>query len=255
MTETLYAHVWETLSREKIMHQTTLGLDYLHGLKGGFIHRNIHGRNVLVAEIESSSGKHYVVKLSDFRFGKSIVNDGNLQSNTRSPTGWTAPEIVNRGNVGPRTDVFILGCFFYYVLSGGEHPFGDNIGNPNRESNILNNKPDWTQHTPKAEAAKDNNFKNLRKETQEKLKAIIETYLELMKRMTSANTSDRPTTGQILRHFDTKEYFPIYSDNTTAIAASTDGSKSVAATRPGLCLIFHQDQFPNVNTSLFIHTK
>ena len=236
MTESEYkevAVVLKTLTREKIMQQTTLGLDYLHGLEGGFIHRNIHGRNVLVAEIPTSSDTHYVVKLSDFRFGKSIIKEGNQQSNTRSPFCWSAPEIENVGKVSPKTDVFILGCFFYYVLSGGHHPFGCNTDYPSRNFNIRNNKPKWNQH-----AAKDN-YKNLTDEAPKKLITMVENYLELMKRMTSSDASDRPTTSQILRHFDTKEYFPIYSD--------TVRSKSSTATRPGLCVIFHQDQFDNVS--------
>lgn len=33
--------------------------------------------------------------------------------------------------------MFSLGCIYYYVLSGGEHPFGTHF---HRTSNILNNK-------------------------------------------------------------------------------------------------------------------
>ena len=128
------------------------------------------------------------------------------------------------GNVGSWTDVYILGCFFYYVLSGGNHPFDRNDDQSNRASNIKNNKPNWAQHTD------DKN-------------AMVENYLELMEGMTSFNKRDRPTTSQILRHFDTKEYFPIYSD--------TVRSKSTAATRPGLCVIVHQEHFDNVSTQLY----
>ena len=222
--ETLYAHVWKTLSREKIMHQTTMGLDYLHGLEGEFIHRNIHGRNVLVAEIPTSSDTHYVVKLSDFRFGKAALKD-TKNSLTKASSGWIAPEMNDpKAMLGPWTDVFILGCFFYYVLSGGHHPFGRNIEQPNRETNIGNNKPKWYQHT---------DDKNV----------MVEKYLELMKGMTSFDARDRPTTGQILRHFDTKDYYNIYPK----IAAPSDGSKKPSATRPGLCVIFHQDKFDEVS--------
>ena len=106
------------------MHQTALGLDYLHGLEGNIIHRNIHARNVLVAEIVSGSNTRYVVKLSDFLFSKSIMNEWDQQQSNRPfPSGWTAPEIEKQGdNLGPWTDVFILACFFYYILSGGSSP-------------------------------------------------------------------------------------------------------------------------------------
>lgn len=31
-------------------------------------------------------------------------------------------------------DIFSLGCVFYYVISGGKHPFGDSL---RRQANIL----------------------------------------------------------------------------------------------------------------------
>lgn len=34
-------------------------------------------------------------------------------------------------------DIFSLGCVFYYVLSKGKHPFGDNL---KRQANILANE-------------------------------------------------------------------------------------------------------------------
>ncbi len=34
----------------------------------------------------------------------------------------------------PKTDVFLMGCYFYYVLTGGIHPFGKNFDN--RRKNI-----------------------------------------------------------------------------------------------------------------------
>ena len=149
-TETLYKNVWDTLSREEIMHQTALGLDYLHGLEGNIIHRNIHARNVLVAEIVSGSNARYVVKLSDFLFSKSIMNEWDQQQSNRPfPSGWTAPEIENKDHpeakLGPWTDVFILACFFYYILSRGHHPYGKrNAKNvPNRSTNIKNKEYCW----------------------------------------------------------------------------------------------------------------
>ena len=211
-TEIEYAHVWETLTREKILYQTTLGLDYLHGLEGGLIHGNIHGRNVLVAEIPTSSDvKHYVVKLSDFRFGKPVQKDAQ-NSLMKSSSGWIAPEMKDpEAKLGSWTDVFILGCFFHYVLSGGHHPYGRNIDNPNRESNILTNKPKW----------------NLNKN-----KAYEDSYLELIKCMCSFKSTERPSTGQILRlvgNVEPNTFFHFYP-------AGDD-------IRPGLCVIFHQGTF------------
>lgn len=35
-------------------------------------------------------------------------------------------------------DIFSVGCLFYYVLSGGSHPFGENLY---RQANILTGAP------------------------------------------------------------------------------------------------------------------
>ena len=221
-TETLYAHVWKTLTREKIMHQTTLGLDYLHGLEGGFIHRNIHGRNVLVAEIASGSDTHYVVKLSDFRFGKPTpkVTKNSL---TKSTSGWIAPEMNDtEAMLGPWTDVFILGCFFYYVLSGGDHPFGRNIDYPNRETNIINGKYslDFWDHELST-------FKNL----------TTQKFTDLIKDMTKKVAEERTNLSRVLQYFQSDTgYFPLYQPNVDA------------SVKPGLCVIINQLEFPNIPT-------
>ena len=217
----MYAHVWKTLTREKIMHQTALGLDYLHGLEGEFIHRNIHGRNVLVAEIASGSNTHYVVKLSDFRFGKPVQNDCK-NSGTKSTTGWTAPEIEKNGDVGPCTDVFILGCFFYYVLSGGQHPFGSNSYQPNnREINITNG--------------------NYAPGCWDVVKLCSEKFTDLIKDMTKRCPGDRTTLSRVLQYFQRDAgYFPLYDNVSNGI-------------KPGLCVIINQQEFPQISTvGLFI---
>lgn len=64
--------------------------------------------------------------------------------------GWIAPEAFNSESTvvsfsfkdlqriqGRPVDIFSLGCIFYYVLSGGGHPFGDNL---HRQANIVNGK-------------------------------------------------------------------------------------------------------------------
>ena len=36
-------------------------------------------------------------------------------------------------------DIFSMGCVYYFVLSGGKHPFGENF---KRQANILSNEAD-----------------------------------------------------------------------------------------------------------------
>ena len=99
--ESEYTSVWWTLTREKILHQTALALDYLHGF--GYIHGNIHQRNVLVAEVQNDC---HVVKLSDFRSIKRFKNKINLLT----------PQSSSNEEIGPWTDVGLLGLFFEFVL-------------------------------------------------------------------------------------------------------------------------------------------
>jgi len=205
------------------MHQTALGLDYLHGLEGNIIHRNIHARNVLVAEIVSGSNTRYVVKLSDFLFSKSIMNEWDQQQSNRPfPSGWTAPEIEKQGdNLGPWTDVFILACFFYYILSGGHHPYGKRKAKnvPNRSTNIKNKEYCW----PKLK--NDNKF------------------TLLIKNMTKFAAEDRTSLSQVLQHFQRDAgYFPLYK-----------GVNNV--NKPGLCVIINQKEFPKMSKVLLVNME
>jgi serine/threonine protein kinase len=210
-----YSDVLKALSVREIMHQTALGLDYLHGLAGNFIHRNIHARNVLVAEI--GSRKRYVVKLSDFRFGKSIMKKEDKEQSNRPIRGWPAPEMLSpseKDKLGPWTDVFILGCFFYYVLSG-VHPFGKK-GSGNtavRSTNIKNgtySSDCWTRNL------------------------VTDKFTILIKNMTKRATEDRTSLSQVLQHFQRDAGdFPLY--------------KALDKVRPGLCVIINQKEFPAIS--------
>ncbi|KAJ2801368.1 bifunctional endoribonuclease/protein kinase ire1 [Coemansia guatemalensis] len=65
----------------------------------------------------------------------------SLHSST-DPTGFAAMHGSSAGSRRRMTravDVFSMGCVFYYVLMGGEHPFGDRLS---REQRILIGTPD-----------------------------------------------------------------------------------------------------------------
>ncbi|KAI9224728.1 kinase-like domain-containing protein [Blastocladiella britannica] len=55
------------------------------------------------------------------------------------PNGSSTSSSVPRRRLTRALDVFSLGCLFYYVLTGGEHPFGDRYS---REINILRGQSD-----------------------------------------------------------------------------------------------------------------
>ena len=225
-TKTIYAHVWKSLTLEKILHQTTLGVDYLHGLS--YIHRNIHARNVLVAQVGSGINVKYVVKLSDFRLGKPVEKnpDHSLEG---TPSNWIAPEMEEgkKMPVGSFTDVFILGCFFHYVFSGGEHPFGPGT---QRVGNIVN-----TSYNPILE--RETILSAFRGDERKANRLIA-----LIEEMITRETEQRPDLNRILNYFQTKDYFPIYE---TLI-------KNRIALKPGLCVIFNQQIFDDVSTNLLV---
>ena len=98
--------------------QMVSGLEYLHSRS--VIHGNLKPQNVLL-----STGQSVTFKLSD-----AGQRDGTLSI-------WMAPEIlkavqcesqrqVHADDVGkPASDVWSLGCLFFYFLQKGSHPFQD----------------------------------------------------------------------------------------------------------------------------------
>ncbi|CAL8138617.1 unnamed protein product [Orchesella dallaii] len=125
----------------EILKQITMGLDWLHC--HSILHRDLKPENILMIQ------KLKRVKISDFGLsrciprGKSHVSMSNIGIGTQ---GWVAPEILEQILQGDApqskftfaSDVFALGCIYYYVLSDGKHAFGDYF---RCQANILDGKP------------------------------------------------------------------------------------------------------------------
>lgn len=54
-------------------------------------------------------------------------------------SGWQAPEQLQRGRQTRAVDLFSLGCVLFFCITGGKHPYGDNI---ERDVNIVNDRKD-----------------------------------------------------------------------------------------------------------------
>ncbi|KAI9812511.1 MAG: bifunctional endoribonuclease/protein kinase ire1 [Thelocarpon impressellum] len=154
-----------------VLHQIAAGVRYLHSLK--IVHRDLKPQNILVAAPKKPRNDPNAILpprllISDFGLCKKLDGD---QSSFRATTahaagtsGWRAPELLVDDDASPQTlstsdtihsgetsepaiidtlsnrratraiDIFSLGCVFFYILSRGNHPFGDRYM---REANIV----------------------------------------------------------------------------------------------------------------------
>ncbi|XP_044252297.1 serine/threonine-protein kinase/endoribonuclease IRE1-like [Tribolium madens] len=180
-----------------ILRQATSGLRHLHSLD--IVHRDIKPHNVLLS-VPNSHGEVKAM-ISDFGLCKKL-QVGRVSFSRRSGVtgtdGWIAPEMLN-GN--ERTtcavDLFSLGCLFYYVLSNGLHPFGDNL---RRQANILSG---------------DYNLDDLQGEEWQ-----INLQKPLLAAMISSKPNERPSCGAILKH-------PMFWDSGKILAFFQDVSDRV----------------------------
>ncbi|KAL8828808.1 MAG: hypothetical protein Q9191_002378 [Dirinaria sp. TL-2023a] len=155
-----------------VLKQITAGVQYLHSLK--IVHRDIKPQNILVSApklvpANPSASQPPRLLISDFGLCKKLEGDQNsfraTTAHAAGTSGWRAPELLvdddligsnsphthHTGGshsepavVDPQTnrratraiDIFSLGCVFYYVLTGGNHPFDKN-GKYMREANIV----------------------------------------------------------------------------------------------------------------------
>ncbi|XP_032242727.1 serine/threonine-protein kinase/endoribonuclease IRE1 [Nematostella vectensis] len=116
-----------------VLQQATSGLAHLHSLN--IVHRDIKPHNVLISKATSG---HVNVMISDFGLCKKLTygrSSVTCRSGAAGTDGWIAPEMFKENTRMNRSvDIFSCGCLFYYVLSGGLHPFGDTY---RRQANII----------------------------------------------------------------------------------------------------------------------
>lgn len=108
-----------------------------------------------------------------------LNKDDCVQESSYSSTGTFYDPCTNQ-RLTRAIDIFSLGCVFYYVLSKGEHPFGDKFI---REANIINGHYD---------------LDHLKKTVE--YKSITLESTDLIKRMIDKDPKKRPTAAIVLKH-------------------------------------------------------
>ncbi|KAF8752334.1 hypothetical protein RHS01_07903 [Rhizoctonia solani] len=183
----MFPDVVGSFDPKRALSQVTAGLRHLHALK--IVHRDIKPQNILL-DVDQTS-------FMPTAYGGAAAGTA----------GWRAPEIlrgevnvdmaaldVSNGGIGSSSgsgsgsatsgtrltrsvDVFALGCLFFYVLSGGDHAFGDRF---ERDVNILRDEKrlDWLERLG-----------------EEGFEAI-----DLIQKMLSPDPKKRPDTTKCLTH-------------------------------------------------------
>lgn len=162
-----------------LLGQTMCGLSHLHSLN--IVHRDLKPRNILLSG-PSALGRVRAL-ISDFGLCKKIP-DGrssfSLRSGIPGTEGWIAPEVL-RDTPGNKptaaVDVFSAGCVFYFVVSRGQHPFGDSL---RRQVNILSGEYSLSHF----------------------MEDIHDDVIaqDLIEQMISAEVESRPSTACVLKH-------------------------------------------------------
>ncbi|CAL8141651.1 unnamed protein product [Orchesella dallaii] len=117
------------ISPLNILKQITVGLEWLHW--NNILHRDLKPENILLI------GRLTRVKITDFGLSRRIVDGRSCVSSSIvcGTQGWVAPEIIAQISEGDpqkckftqASDIFALGCLYYFVITDGKHPFGDQL--------------------------------------------------------------------------------------------------------------------------------
>jgi len=105
----------------RIGREVADGLEVAHAK--GLIHRDIKPANIWLEKLPGdrrSSGPRYRVKILDFGLARATADDSHLtQSGAIIGTpAYMAPEQAQGKGVGPRSDLFSLGCVLYRMCTG-----------------------------------------------------------------------------------------------------------------------------------------
>ena len=141
------------INRVSILTDVLEGLAHLHSLKPRPVcHRDLKPSNILLYAPDSSIEARGVI--ADLGLSRQM-EDATKQTFTTTSgkamgtVGWRAPEVLQnlgatstdtRKKLSLKLDIFPGGVMVHFVLTGGKHPFGEDI--IRRDANIVDNKFD-----------------------------------------------------------------------------------------------------------------
>ena len=104
------------------------GLAHIHSKK--LFHRDVKPENILISLPDENGTVQ--LKISDFGLCKPTTENGTCSvSGVKGTPVYTAPEVLSLNGkpldvarMSYSSDVFSLGCTFFYFLTKGTHPFG-----------------------------------------------------------------------------------------------------------------------------------
>lgn len=163
-----------TISSKEILQQITNAVDFLHQQK--IIYLNLNPNGVHVVTLNGNTR----IKLTNFDSAVELKNDRFVKvKEYEGVKGFVAPETNSKKQVSYSSDIYSLGCLFFYVLSEG-----DQLPEINLEPGVKGNKV--------AEKLKSyqtvSNFLD------------INSCMPLIKRMTSIYVNRRQTAEAIKKH-------------------------------------------------------
>lgn len=113
------------IGAKELLRQIADGVGHLHSL--GILHGSLKPSNILIS-FPDTNGKRRAV-ISDFGSSRSERRTMTQDVGTSPEKSiWKTPEVWGPNSqrlVGPTTDIFSMGCIFYFILTCGGHPFGD----------------------------------------------------------------------------------------------------------------------------------
>ncbi|XP_076824937.1 putative serine/threonine-protein kinase irlA isoform X1 [Clavelina lepadiformis] len=176
----------------QICLQAVKGVEYLHS--NDIIHRDIKPSNFLIVKCKGKT----LVKVSDFGLSRQLLQDqSGIYTESNGTRGYMPQECYDHGSKWKMTaDIFSLGVFIHFVVTGGFHPFGSK--GYKQEGNIRERK------TP--------NFEALLK-SPNVIKEHDVTVCDMIRRMIKHNPADRFTIANVLKHpsfWNSKEKVEFY---------------------------------------------